>query len=86
MNDGGPAFPHTHIIGINGMLHDAQSVGGMSLRAYFAGQIIGSCLQDLTQSVLAGRCGAPEGWRDGIAQEAVKIADSLIAALEAKYE
>ena len=47
MNDGGPAFPHTHIIGINGMLHDAQSIGGMSLRAYFAGLAM--------QAAIAGR-------------------------------
>ena len=79
MNDGGPAFPHTHIIGINGMLHDAQSIGGMSLRAYFAGLAM--------QGMLAGRkCELADVNLSDMTESATKIADALIAALEVKHE
>lgn len=74
MNDGGPAFPHTHIIGINGMLHDTQSIGGMSLRAYFAGLAM--------QAAIAGRDCAFDPQK--VASTSVIFADALIAALEVK--
>lgn len=83
INDGGPAFPHTHIIGINGMLHDAQSVGGMSLRAYFAGQAMQATIPaNYHMSAVGTR------WLDPgtAAKEAVDAADALIAALEVKHE
>ncbi|MBL8757513.1 MAG: hypothetical protein JNK35_03675, partial [Phycisphaerae bacterium] len=74
MNDGGPAFPHTHIIGINGMLHDAQSIGGMSLRAYFAGLAMQGLMADPNE----------DGDSETIARKSIAVADALIAALEVK--
>lgn len=35
-NDGGPAFPATHIVSMNGEIVNAGVAGGMSLRDYFA--------------------------------------------------
>lgn len=90
MNDGGPAFPRTHIIGINGMLHDAQSIGGMSLRAYFANGAMKSLIGALgSRDEVLDRYieHATANGRDiysQIAEHAIKHADALIAALEVK--
>lgn len=80
-NDGGPAFPHTHIIGINGMLHDAQSLGGMSLRAYFAGL----AMQGLYSGPYRNHVADYETSKLVI-EEAVGIADAMLAALEVPRE
>ncbi len=45
INDGGPAFPNTYIVGINGALHDAGSVGGMSLLDYFAAKALPKAME-----------------------------------------
>lgn len=92
MNDGGPAFPHTHIIGINGMLHDTQSIGGMSLRAYFAGKAMEGmmrCLCDNSEIAVAMfKAGRERGETivEYVSRTAVESADALIEALEVKYE
>ena len=66
-NDGGPAFPH----------HETTSTGepyydhlGMSLRAYFAGQILPEAMRTLTPHECAEVC--------------VDYADELIAMLAAE--
>jgi hypothetical protein len=68
-NDGGSAFPHPGYHGVDGKFVDVPHVG-MTLRDWFAGQ------------ALAGFCANPVGisnWSpDGIAQDAYKIADSML--------
>lgn len=90
MNDGGPAFPHTHIIGINGMLHDTQSIGGMSLRAYFAGQAMQAMLTSGYSFPSAAAMIRDKAEQAGetveqfVCRNAAKHADAMIAALEVK--
>jgi hypothetical protein len=79
--DGGQAFPCGPIMGASfpgqdGMtIHQFSGSGGMSLRAYLAGQ------------ALAGSMGSPDimnrhDWANRNAVECVEAADALIAALE----
>lgn len=92
MNDGGPAFPHTHIIGINGMLHDTQSIGGMSLRAYFAGLAMQAIIQSSVSSPAAAQAFIENtkgfgGMADRTtAAISMAYADAMIAALEVRHE
>ena len=60
-NDGGPAFPH-------------QFVKGMSLRDWFAGQVLNGLILDpqLGQSILT------------LVSSAYRISDAMLAAREAK--
>lgn len=74
MNDGGPAFPTDF-----DMSTFKNANQGMSLRAYFAGLAM--------QGMLAGRkCELADVNLADMTESATKIADALIAALEAKHE
>lgn len=84
MNDGGPAFPMDEhggsAVGPDGVTYYQHSAHpGMSLRAYFAGQAM--------QGMLAGRkCELGDVNLADMTESAMKVADALIAALEAKHE
>ena len=79
-NDGGPAFPKVGELierGVGGQRYEVSSVGGMSLRDYFAGQ------------ALAGNCGFPI-IADGptarmLAEEAYQIADVMLKVREGSH-
>jgi hypothetical protein len=74
IKDGGPAFPHAQRLWDN----DAQSwavhsVGGMTLRDYFAGQALAGALQNYTTSKFG--CTEKE-----VALGAYRYADAMLAA------
>lgn len=73
--DGGPAYPYVVVTKVDGetgspVRQEVQT--GMSIRDYFAGQI------------MAGLCACPtvSGSRDLLALEAFKYADALLAERE----
>jgi hypothetical protein len=66
------AFPHRYTAA-----YGSEFPGeGMTLRDYFAGNIIGSVLSDLRNN----RENLPENWKEGISVEAYEIADCMIKA------
>lgn len=70
--DGGPAFP------VN---DDMRTVYGMTLRDWFAGQVIANTyLRYANEADVKGWHN--DRWREGIAVEAYMIADAMIAARE----
>lgn len=85
IDDGEPAFPQTG----NGLL-GPESHGGMSLRAYFAGQAMaGLCASGLAKSIGRGlkdpnssNARAGKRTQDLMARLALQSADALIAALK----
>lgn len=73
INDGGPAFPRTgEVVGICG---ESRDVPGMSLRDYFAGQVVAAVV--VHGAELAS--GDPEQW----AADAYIIADAMLKARNA---
>ena len=78
--DGGPAFPHTF-----DMVNGGNTRGGMSLRAYFAGQaLIGVLAQWGSICAIVTKKHEPmmELDEELAALRALKYADALIAELE----
>lgn len=74
INTGGPAFPLSPDCAISPIrdMTGADISSGMSLRAYIA------------TSALSGLCAHPDTWgldTPGLAKEACRLADALIAAL-----
>lgn len=78
INDGGPAFPAQPIYKLEGAIISLNQ-GGMSLRAYLAGQALaGLCVPGLKDGPITD-------WEfDEIAPVAWKAADAMLAAQEAK--
>lgn len=76
-NDGGPAFPATHIVSMNGEIVNAGVSGGMSLRAYAACRFMQEFLHG---AVLPVDYDASEDLRQ-TAVRACEAADALIAEL-----
>jgi hypothetical protein len=79
INDGGPAFPRTEIV----------SIGGMSLRDYFAGQALAGSLASQTPESHWSFAALPEettndNAKNGIARLCYDIADAMIKAREVK--
>lgn len=76
MNDGGPAFPNARLIsaGPRGEYEVTVPIGGMSLRAYFAGLAMQGLMADPNE----------DGDSETIARKSIAVADALIAALEVK--
>lgn len=74
-NNGGPAFPNARLFpaGPRGENEVAVPVGGMSLRAYFAGLAMNGLMADPEET----------GSIESIARRAVCAADALIEELEA---
>jgi hypothetical protein len=64
-----PAFPRDHA-------HDGHN--GMALRDYFAAKAMPSVFDLFWSEVQGGQVGCPEGWRDGIAEDAYKMADAML--------
>lgn len=80
-NDGGPAFPQPNIAGPHGLEfpYDGHGRGGLSLRAWLAGQAITGAANNETA---AWRLDPADKTRaQTIAEEALMYADALIAAL-----
>ena len=75
INDGGPAFPFVSWQSPNGMVSTAHT-NGMTLRDWFAGQALAGLLANV------GFTG--EVTYDGLAYDAYRIADAMLAAREAK--
>lgn len=72
INDGGPAFPYTRRY-VAPNQYEAICEGGMSLRDYFAGQVLGG---------LWSRSIAHEEHTDLLSRTAYAAADSMIAERE----
>lgn len=89
-NDGGPAFPRQVIVTASGLVEYADAyvhTGGMSTRAFFSVEILKGLLANPGGPIQA--C-PRSGWSlcnismPRLADEAVGMADELIAALERK--
>lgn len=57
---------------------------GMTLRDYFAGQVIGAVYREFWQGVRNREHASDERWREGIAIDAYWIADAMLAMRSAK--
>ena len=53
---------------------------GITLRDYFAGQVISECLQEYNRKLRNNECMPDSGWREGVALEAYSIADAMLKA------
>jgi hypothetical protein len=62
----------------------AQSPRPDPSRAEMAMRLYPTLLRNFDETVRRGECGYTPGWREGIADDAVKHADALIAALARK--
>jgi len=76
INDGGQAFPFVH----------AYCDSGMSLRDWFAGQAVHACYAEICNAVREQEAPLPPDWREGIASEAFKMADAMIAERSKRAE
>ena len=74
INDGGPAFPL-----INDHAHPTTINNGMTLRDYFAGQVMAGALQNYTTA----KCRYTE--RE-VASRAYRYADAMLFARESKED
>ena len=81
INDGGQAFP-TFCPVQNNQPDKYTYIGGMTLRDYFAAKAMPAIYTEVVRR--ASDEGWPEDWRDGIAQDAYKMADAMLKAREAK--
>lgn len=77
IDNGGPAFPCPvgHI--------ECEHLAGMSLRAHFAGLAMQSAIMRLSSNELLTFKSGPQ-MRDTIANDAVMMADAMIALLKTK--
>lgn len=59
----------------------AHQFTGMTLRDYFAAQVLPAAYRDLWDDVRAGRnSSVPEDWPVGVALDAYRLADAMLAA------
>ncbi len=70
INDGGPAFP----------LDGPNAPAGMSLRDYFAAQVLPAAYEDCC--IEARKRGWQPNWKMGVAIEAYELADAMLKARE----
>lgn len=82
INDGGPAFPCIPPDPNPGAYSQFPVGIGMTLRDYFAAKAMPAIYTEVVRR--ASDEGWPEDWRDGIAQDAYKMADAMLKAREAK--
>lgn len=76
INDGGPAFPRTKSTGnLSNSTTEIVSVGGMSLRDWFAGQALVGLLTQPAEDEYGPKC---------FAEDAYEMADAMIEAREPK--
>jgi len=75
INDGGPAFPEAIAVSPVGDVY--PGMGGMSMRAYFAGQ----ALPSVVIKCVPQECERGEAMERMFARKAVMVADALIAEL-----
>lgn len=68
-DDGGLKFPHWEM----------RPYPGMTLRDWFAGKAMSECLSEFFRGVRSMEHGVPEGWREGVAADAYKLADAMMA-------
>ena len=80
IEDGGPAFPtvksslmRDHVREAGRFTHDYETVGGMSLRDYFAGQALAGTLA-------GAKTFGPFKDADDIALRSYRMADAMLAA------
>ncbi len=73
LNNGGPAFPVVY--------PDWVGHEGMSLRDYLAAKMLGAAYHSFW-TLQSGQ--VPDNWRDGLAQECYKMADTMLRVREQK--
>lgn len=81
INDGGPAFPRTKSTGnLSNSTTEIVSVGGMSLRDWFAGQALAGLAsnQSFLLNILDGH--THNNTEDALAFTAFRTADAMLAA------
>lgn len=76
-NDGGPAFPFDEKSGDGTHWH---SHSGMTLRDYFAAKALPACHAEYFAGLARNEYTCEPGWRDGVAIEAYRMADAMLAA------
>lgn len=59
-----------------------SATSGMSLRDYFAGQVVGHIYKDFWDAVRADKGGFDADWPMGLAMEAYRMADAMLKARE----
>ncbi len=79
--DGGTAFPWTYFAHNGTEFAPYEQNAGMSLRDWFASQVVGNCLDLGQRGLILDRAG-PEG----AAKSAYEIADAMIAARSLPHE
>jgi len=70
-----PAFPFTET-------DNAIMYPGMTLRDYFAGQVVGHIYKDFWDAVRADKGQFDADWPMGLAMEAYRMADAMLKARE----
>lgn len=75
INDGGPAFPEAIAVSPVGDVY--PGMGGMSMRAYFAGQ----ALPSVVIKCVPHECEDGETMEQMFARKAVSVADALVSEL-----
>lgn len=69
---GGPAFPHSRL---------GSDADGMTLRDYFAAQVLPTVYQTLMEDALRGESVFyDENWRVDLARNVYKMADAMLEA------
>lgn len=77
MKNGGPAFPT-----FNAISHCDE--GGMTLRDYFAAKAFHACYAEYFAGLARNEYTCDPEWRDGVAIEAYRMADAMLAARESQ--
>jgi hypothetical protein len=88
INDGGPAFPCEEQIRYKGEVCDTQTFPGMSLRDWFAGQVMVGLMSKLPLVDQTGALGMKVedkiAYNQDVAESCYAIADAMLKAREAK--
>lgn len=74
--DGGAAFPYECKYADG----TAEREIGMSLRDYFAAKAMLNCLTEFWRGAHDAEYGIPPNWRTGVAIDAYRMADAMLAA------
>lgn len=87
VNNGGPAFPRAASVDQRqGTMPEGdlfvEEQDGISVRDYFAAQIIPSVYEEYWRTVRAGESFPEADWKRGIAGDAYAIADAMLQARE----
>lgn len=84
-NDGGPAFPGQPSYGMPGGVEIAHGQQGMSLRDYFAGQVVGHIAHGLINDHASFKQieANPAAAVQRVAETSYALADAMLAAREA---